>query len=69
MTATDEVLARLAHLPPDAYRAILAEWDRARLRGGGEVHMVIRVSCSRRETISVAGGREYEWRLTGVVSS
>jgi hypothetical protein len=62
-TPTDEVLERLSRLPPDALRAILAEWDRARLRRGGEIHVIIRVLTDGRETVVIP--TEYERRDGG----
>lgn len=53
-TASHQVLERLSRLPPDALRAILAEWDRARLRRGGDIHVIIR------ETVVIP--TEYERR-------
>jgi hypothetical protein len=49
--------ARLAHLPPDALRALLAEWDRAEARGGGDVVLVIRVRAGH---VAVVIQTEYQ---------
>lgn len=57
-TPTAEVLARLSRLPHAAHRAILAEWDRARLRKGGDIHVIIRVLADGRETVVIP--TEYE---------
>jgi hypothetical protein len=62
-TPTEEVLERLARLPHAAHRAILAEWDRARIRKGGDIHLVIRVLADGRETVVIP--TEYERREGG----
>ncbi len=61
-TPDQRLAARLRGLPPDALRALLAEWDRAEARGGGDVQLVIRV---RPGGVSVVIPTEYERRLAG----
>jgi len=56
-TPAERLSERLQGLPPDAVRALLAEWDRAEARGGGDVVVVIRV---RPESVAVVIPTEYE---------